>query len=317
MKTIACLILSSILLSGQTPPRAPLMNDANWANLPVQKVGPNDLISVAVYDAPELTRTVRVSADGFIRLPMLKQRIQVEGMMPPELESLIANALQAEELIVDPFVSVTVAEYTSRPVSVMGAVRKPITFQAVGQVTLLDALARAEGLSQDAGTEILLSYPVAKGDPGPGLVQRIRVKDLIDAANPAVNIKLTGGEEIRVPEAGKIFVVGNVKKPGAFGMQDNAESSVLRAVALAEGLLPYAAKQAFIYRREGAAGAKNEIPIELRKILERKAPDVPVLPNDILYIPDAKGTRATLAALEKIFLFGSGATSALIYAGVR
>src|SRR5215813_9539485 len=101
MKTIACLILSSILLPAQTPLRAPSMNDANSANLPVQKVGANDLISVAVYDAPELTRTVRVSADGFIRLPMLKQRIQAEGLMPTDLEIRIAAALKTEKLIVD------------------------------------------------------------------------------------------------------------------------------------------------------------------------------------------------------------------------
>jgi polysaccharide export outer membrane protein len=315
MKTIACLLLASLTLAAQTPPRAAI-NDAG-ANLPMQKVGANDLISVAVYDAPELTRTVRVSAEGFIRLPMLKQRIKAEGLMPTDLEARIAGALKAENLIVDPFVTVTVAEYTSRPISVMGAVRRPVTFQAFGQVTVLDALARAEGLSQDAGTDILLSRPGSNGDIATGLVQRIAVKDLIDAANPAVNIKLTGGEEIRVPEAGKIFVVGNVRKPGAFGLKDATESSVLKAVALCEGLLPYSSKQAFIYRREGASGEKNEITIELRKILERKAPDAAILSNDILYIPDAKGTRAGLAALEKIIMFGSGATSALIYAGVR
>jgi polysaccharide export outer membrane protein len=317
MKTIACLILSGVLLTAQTPLRTPMMSDAGGTNLPIQKVGANDLISVSVYDAPELTRTVRVSADGFIRLPMLKQRIKAEGLMPTDLETRIAAALKAEKLIVDPFVTVTVAEYASRPISVMGAVRKPITFQAIGQVTLLDALARAEGLSQDAGTEILLTHSAANGETSPGLIQRIAVKDLIDAANPAVNIKLTGGEEIRVPEAGKIFVVGNVKKPGAFGMKDNGEISVLKAVALAEGVLPYSSKQAYIYRREGAPGQKNEIPIELGKILARKSPDVAILPNDVLYIPDAKGTRAGLAALEKVLMFGSGATSALIYAGVR
>ena len=315
MKTIACLILATFILPAQTP-RPYFMGDGGGANLPIQKVGANDLISVAVYDAPELTRTVRVSADGFIRLPMLKQRIKAQGLMPTDLETRIATALKTEKLIVDPFVTVTVAEYISRPISVMGAVRKPITFQAVGQVTLLDALARAEGLSQDAGAEILLSRQTG-GDIAGGLVQRIPVKDLIDAANPAVNIKLTGGEEIRVPEAGKIFVVGNVKKPGAFGLQDNGEITVLKAVALAEGLLPYASKQAFIYRREGATGQKNEIAIELRKIMERKSPDVAIMPSDIFYIPDAKGTRATLVALEKILIFGSGASNALIYAGVR
>ena len=73
-----------------------------------------------VYDSPELTRTVRVGADGYIRLPMLQQRIKVEGLMPNELEAAIAKALQEEGLLVDPFVTITVAEYDSRPISVAG-----------------------------------------------------------------------------------------------------------------------------------------------------------------------------------------------------
>jgi len=317
MKKISYLMLYGVWLMAQTPLRtAPAMADANLANLPIQEIGLNDLISVAVYDAPELSRTIRVSAEGAIRLPMLKQRIQAEGLLPSELEGRIATALKEERLIVDPFVTVTVVEYNSRPISVMGAVRKPITFQAMGQVTLLDALARAEGLAPEAGQEILLTRAPAT-DGAAGLVERIRVKSLINEADPAANVKLTGGEEIRVPEAARLFVVGNVKKPGAFVLQDAAEGSVLKAVALAEGLLPYASKRAYIYRREGAADAKNEIPIELDRILARKSPDVPVLPNDILYIPDAKGTRARLAALEKVLLLGTGVTSALIYAGVR
>jgi polysaccharide export outer membrane protein len=199
----------------------------------------------------------------------------------------------------------------------MGAVRKPLTFQAVGPVTLLDALARAEGLSPEAGPEILVSHhEVGQTGETTALTQRIPVKVLIDAADSAMNLKLTGGEEIRVPEIGKFFVVGNVKKPGAFAAQGGSEPTVLKALALAEGLLPYASKRAYIYRQE-ASGVKNEIPIELGKIMSRKTPDVPLMPNDILYLPDAKGTRASLAALEKVLLFGTGATTALIYAGVR
>src|ERR1039458_10210838 len=68
------------------------------ANLPAQAIGANDLIAVSVYDAPELTRTVRVSADGFVRLPMLKQRVKAQGLMPGELESAIAKALQDEQI---------------------------------------------------------------------------------------------------------------------------------------------------------------------------------------------------------------------------
>ena len=82
------------------------------------------------------------------------------------------------------------------------------------------------------------------------------------------------------------------------------------ARAVAEGLAPFAGKQAFIYRREGN-GAKNEIPIELSKIMDRKSPDTPLLPNDVLYIPDNRNKRIGMATLERLLMFGTtaGATA--------
>jgi polysaccharide export outer membrane protein len=300
------------IVSGQTRPTV-AAPETQGANLPAQAIGANDLIAVSVYDAPELTRTVRVSTDGFVRLPMLKQRVKAQGLMPGELESAIAKALQDEQIIVDPFVTVTVAEYNSHPISVAGAVKLPLTFQATGPVTLLEAITRAGGLSPEAGAEIL----VTRTQPGPdgtasALVQRILVKGLIDAADPALNIVLSGGEEIRVPESGKIYVIGNVKLPGAFPVGDGTESTVLKMLALSQGLMPFAAKEAYIYRREGN-GSKNEIPIPLSKIMERKAPDTPLLANDILYVPDNKGRRMTLGALEKVLLVGTGMGAAALY----
>jgi polysaccharide biosynthesis/export protein len=298
-------VLSLSILGAQSRP----MDDAGKANLPQQSIGANDLIAISVYDAPELTRTIRVDSDGGIRLPLLKNPVQAEGLLPMNLETAVGDALKAEEILVDPIVKVTIVEYYSRPISVAGAVRKPVTFQAVGKVTLLEALARAEGLAPEAGLEILVSRPDQ-------LVRRIPVKALIDEADPETNIRLSGGEEIRVPEAGKIYVVGNVKKPGAFPVRDSADTSVLKMLALAEGLAPYAARQAYIYRREPGA-AKQEIEIELEKIMKRKSADVPLEANDILYIPDNTGKRATMTVLEKFILTGSALGAALVYAGVR
>jgi len=287
--------------------------EVTGANLPAQRIGANDLVSVSVYDVPELTRTVRVGADGLMRLPMLKQRIKADGLMPSELETAIASALVAEQLIVDPFVTVTIAEYNSRPISVAGAVKQPLTFQASGPVTLLEAVTKAGGLAPDAGPEILVSRAQSAADGTvTALVQRVLVKGLIDAADPALNLTLIGGEEIRVPEVGRVYVIGNVKKPGAFAVQDGVESTVLKMLALSEGLMPYAAKDAYIYRRE-ANGSKNEIEIPLGKIMERKAPDAPLLANDILYVPDNKGRRMTVGAIERVLAFGAGAGTALIY----
>lgn len=289
-------------------------------NLPVQKIGSHDLVSLNVYGAPEFSRTIRVSGEGLLRLPMVKQPVRAEGLMPEQLENAIAQALQSEQILVDPVVTVTIVEYASRPISVAGAVRKPLTFQAIGATTLLDAITKAEGLAPEAGSEILVSRKQPGPDGAPiSLVQRIPVKGLIDAADPELNLKLVGGEEIRIPEAGKVFVVGNVRRPGAYPVEDASDMTVLKMLAMSEGLVPFAAKQAYILRREaGPGGAKNEIPIELKAIMDRKSPDVPLQPNDVLYVPDNRNKRITVSALERILSFGSAtASGVLIYGAVR
>jgi polysaccharide export outer membrane protein len=249
---------------------------------------------------------------------MLKQQIKAESLFPAGLEVNIAKALRDEQLLVDPFVTVTIAEYHSRPISVSGAVRLPLVFQAEGPTTLLEAVARAQGLREDAGGEILVSHS-QRGDDGKPLVltRRIPVRGLFDAVDPSLNLTLVGGEEIRVPEVNRIYVVGNVKKPGVFPVQNGAATTVLQMVALAEGLMPFASKQAYIYRRE-AGGAKNEIVVPLDKIMTRSAADVPLEGDDILYVPDNKGRRVTISVIEHMlsFITNAGAT-ALAYGTVR
>jgi polysaccharide export outer membrane protein len=289
------------------------------ANLPALPIGAEDLIAVSIYGSPELSRTVRVSAEGEIRLPMVRGPIKARGLMPVALEAVIAQALISEQILKDPAVTVTIVEYRSHPISVAGAVKKPVTFQAYGNVTLLDALSRAEGLAQDAGSEILVSrLHIDETGKTRTLIQRIPVRGLIDAADPELNLKLEGGEEIRVPEAGKVYVVGNVKKPGAYQVDDSNDTTVLKALALSEGLLPYAGKTAYIYRREGGVGTKkNEIEIPLDQIVHRKSGDVPLMADDILYIPDRSGRRASFTALEKILLIGTGLGAAAMYTMTR
>jgi polysaccharide export outer membrane protein len=274
------------------PPNRPVSTPELGANLPAQPVGPNDLIAVSVYDAPEMSRTTRVGADGYIRLPMLKERVKAQGLNPSELETAIAEALRGEDILVDPFITVTIAQYQSRPITVAGAVKMSLVFQAESAVTLLEAISRAQGLTNEAGREILVS----RSQPGPDgkalmLTRRINVRGLIDDADPTLNVMLTGGEEVRVPEVGKIYIMGNVKKPGVFPVQGGSDTTVMQMLGLAEGLAPFAAKQAFIYRRE-AAGPKNELVVPLDKIMKRQAPDVTLTANDILYIPDNTGSHA-------------------------
>ena len=297
------------------------------SNLPAQPVGPTDLLSISVYGAPEFTRTLRVSEDGKIRLPMLRESFAVDGMLPAQLEALIAKALDQNGILVDPQVTVTIAEYHSRPVSVAGAVKSPITFQSIGKTTLLEALTRAQGLSDEAGNEILVTRPAKAG--APSLIERIPVQGLIHAANPIWNVVLEGGEEVRVPPVGKIFVVGNVKKPGAFRADDGGGMSVLKALALAEGLSPYAQKLAYVYHRGdgsnsptipaalGALSKEKETVVELQKLMDRKTSDIALTANDVLYIPDNRSRRVAMTAIERALGFASSTASGAVVLGVN
>ena len=296
MRTL--LLLVSVAALAQTR-----MEEVGRTNLPALTLHAGDLIAVSVYDAPELTRTLRIDADGTIRLPLLSEDLKAEGLKPRELETELAAALKSAEILVDPVVKITVVEYHSRPISVMGAVRRPITFQADSAITLLDALSRAEGLTDDAGPEILVTQNDA--------VQHIPVKKLLDGADPDVNLRLTGNEEVRVPVGGKIFVLGNIRRPGAFSVRDPADKTVLKMVALSEGLMPFSQKIAYIVRRrEGET--PQEIPIELANIMERKSPDVALEIGDILYVPDNKTRRSTMGILDRLAGFGSATASGLV-----
>lgn len=305
--------MSACTLAAQIANRGPVNLPDSISNLPLQKIGIDDLLGISVYDSPELTRTLRVAGNGTLNLPMLKRRIPVSGLLPSEVESAIVRALQEEEILVAPVVTVSVIEYRSRPISVVGAVKKPISFQASGTVNLLEAISRAEGLAEDAGPDILISRsePDPKGKPMT-VTRRISIRALLDAGDPELNLLLEGGEEIRVPSAGKFFVVGNVKKPGSFQIRDASATTVLKALAVSEGLMPFAAEIAFVYREDDSKNAKLEIPIELARIMKRKSPDVPLMANDILYIPDRSGKRAAIASLEKALAIGVGLGTAAI-----
>jgi len=183
-------------------------------------------------------------------------------------------------------------------------------------VTLLDAISQAGGLTDNAGSEILVSrQPSGTSDKSVSLIQRIPVHGLISGEDPTLNLHLEGGEEIRVPEAGRVFVLGRVKKPGAFFITDGSESSVMKALALSEGLDTFPSHSAYIYRLESGSGGRNEIPIDLKKIMDRKSPDVSLMANDILYVPDASGARASLKVLETSIAVGTGLTAAFMIYG--
>jgi len=312
----AAFLVAVLPLAGQVDPAhpivaAPVADLSATANLPLQPVGPEDLLGLQVYDAPELTRTVRVSDDGTIRLPMLSKTVRVEGLLPKDIETLVAEELQREKLFVDPYVTVNVVEYHSRPISVSGAVRTPTIFQAIGNVTLIDAITRAGGVIPDqAGSEILVTKP--NGNTGQQSIQRINVKALMSGNEPELNLRLTGGEQIRVPDVGKIIVFGSVTHPGPIPVLDGAANTVMTAIAQAQGTIQFYSHTAYLYRPDDK-GSMHEITVPLGDILARKKPDMTLQAKDVLYVPDSSKRRITQEMVTALTGTGSSAAVALLY----
>ena len=281
---------------------------------PSQVLGPDDLVELSVTYCPELNHSFRIDSEGELALPLLSKPIHAAGLTPAQLARQLRQSLQQQEIIVDPVVSVSALEYRSRPVSIVGAVNQPLTFQATGTTTLLDAIARAGGLRADAGANILITRtPSAAGVSGPAGVQVVATKALIAGSDAAAKVLLHGGEQISVPEASKIFVAGNVRRPGMYAIQGDADMTVIKAITLSSGLDQFSAHKAYIYRQAGKPGSdRTQIDVELDHILSHKSPDVLLLADDILYVPTSNGKRLTSHVLNQISGFGQAAGTGLI-----
>ena len=120
-------------------------------------IGNGDLLSIAVFDVPELTREVRVSQSGTVSMPLVPARLHLAGLSETQAGQMIADVLQANGLVSHPEVDVVVKEHKSRPITIVGAVAHPMVYEADRSVTVLEALAEAGGISMDAGDTIIVT----------------------------------------------------------------------------------------------------------------------------------------------------------------
>jgi polysaccharide biosynthesis/export protein len=311
------------------------------ASLREYRLGTDDVIEIKVFEAPELDGKLRVSASGEISMPLLGP-VRCGGMTPREFEAALAERLRA--YLKEPHVGVFVVSVESHPISVLGAVKKPGVFQVRGPRTVLEMLSMAEGISDDAGESVLVmrgaGAPSQKAseessssnetgrreqpeseaaEKGQGNLSKaearptavLNLNKLLKSEDPETNVEVYPGDVVKVVKADVIYVVGEVKRPGGFILKNDQRMSVLKAIALAEGLTSTSAKSAArILRTDAEGGQREEIPINLGKILAGKAPDPTLLAADIVFIPNSssksvvyKGSEAAISALTSLLIF--------------
>src|SRR3979411_1387709 len=132
-------------------------------------IGNGDLLAIQVFDVQELSREVRVSQTGTIGIPLVPVRLHVSGLTETQAQRKIAEVLETNGLVSHPDVSVTVKERKSKPITIVGAVLHSMVYQADRQVTLIEVLAEAGGISNDAGETVIITRlqtdPPADSEP--------------------------------------------------------------------------------------------------------------------------------------------------------
>lgn len=290
-------------------------------------IGAGDILHIEVFDVPELSRDVRVSTMGEISFPLVHKRITAAGVTPFQLEQNIQDLLRQNGLVSNPQVSVFVKEQNSQPATIIGSVARPMTYQVSRPISLLELIADAGGITDGAGTVILVTRrtetetvtPVSDtsnsrassiGDSNSGAKTiKIQLQDLLNTENTAFNIPIYGGDVINIPAAGIVYVMGGgVSQQGGYVVQSHGEQiTVLKAVALAHGLGGYAKPDdAMIYRLNPDTGEREAIPVHIKQIEKNKTQDLAMKSNDILYVPDSLGKRIAVRSAEAAVQIGSG-----------
>lgn len=263
------------------------------------KIGPEDLLEISVFEEEKLNKTVRVSSQGNISLPLLGI-LRVRDLTAYELEKEIRDLL-VEKYLKDPHVSVFIKEYRNQRISVMGAVEKPGVFDVSGQKTILDVLAMAGGLKEDAGQLLFLIRPPRLEDQIPKEKKdsndqsprsfMIDLEELLVKSDLALNLPLIHGDVINIPVSGKIFVGGEVKNPGGFSLKGK-KMTVSQAISMAGGLGQKAAgSEAKIFRYSEKGTNKEILSADVYAIQKGQEDDLYLKESDIIIVPK-NGTKA-------------------------
>jgi polysaccharide biosynthesis/export protein len=291
------------------PPTAP--DPSNYV------LGPEDNITVSVFGADDINaRPVTVANDGMVTLPMIG-KVHASGLTIDQFQTVLVTAYK--KFFKDPQVTVQVTDSRSQPVSVAGNVNTPGVVQLRGNRNLLEVISMAGGLRADAGDSVLITRNLDQGaipvagaftDPtGKFSVAHVNVRNIMVGKDPQGNIQIKPHDVITVPRARMIYVLGNVGRPGGYVLTENETMSITQAIALAGGWAPSSKLSGTKILRATGGAEREEIPANIGKIMNNKAPDLEMRPDDILYIPASFGKTLGKTGLETAI--GAGAALAI------
>lgn len=238
------------------------------AAVPGFQIGAGDTVDITVLGRPELSASGNVSGDGLITAALVGA-VPVLGLTPQQAARRIAQAYKDGQYLVDPQVTVTLRDYQSQQLSVLGEVKSPGRFPMRTRLSILDALALAGGIN-DSGAQ--LAYILRPED---SVVTRyeIDLDALLQAGAGQQYFELLAGDTVVVPKAELFYIYGEVKSPNAYKLKPGL--TVIQALSLAGGLTDKGSDRRIDIRRRDDEGELRTQAATLSDAL---------LPNDVIYV---------------------------------
>jgi polysaccharide export outer membrane protein len=286
--------------SGTAPPAQPSAHPtpSSRARTNELRIGSGDLLEVSVFGAQDYTKQVRVSPEGDIVLPMIGA-VRVAGLSAKTAEEVVAKKLSDGGYFNNPQVAILTREYATQGVSVLGEVQKPGIYPLLGPHTLLNVISAAGGTTPKAGNAVTITHADSPSQP-----ETVRLNYAPDGTPSGSNVPVYPGDIVLVSKAGIVYVVGAVHAPSGIVME-KPQMTVLQAIAMAQGVNPGAALNSTTVIRRTADGPK-QIPVPLKKILALTEPDLPLQPDDILFVPASAAKAIGKKTLETALQVATG-----------
>lgn len=264
---------------GETQPSQTTEGVAPTASAPGEsrvKLGAGDLIEVSVYGVPDLSTKARIGNRGDVYLPLIDY-VHVSDLTVDEAQDLIEKRLSDGGFVRNPHVAILVSESASQAATLIGEVSRPGTYPVIGDRRLFDLISAAGGLTEKAGRVVTIMH---RQNPDQKVELHLPSNLAEDTQN---NVQVRPGDTIVVSRAGIIYVVGAVTRPSGFMIEDDS-LTVLKVLALAGGGTRTASLNGSKILRQTPNGVQ-EISVKLKKVLQAKATDIPMVKGDILFVP--------------------------------
>lgn len=233
-------------------------------------IGAGDAVAIKVYGYEDLNTETRVADNGVIAFPLVGE-IKLGGLSALEAGRVLAQRLGAGGFIRDAQITVTVLDYKSQQVSVLGQVNRPGQYPLEAVSSLVEVIALAGGIGALGEDRVIIT----RNRNGKPVKEEIDLRTMLEYPETTKPVIIQKGDVLYIPKAPVFYIQGEVQRPGSFRLEPNM--TVAQAISVGGGLTPKGTLRDIEIERRNAQGNIRTLRVNLTDL---------VLKDDVLIVDE-------------------------------